>query len=111
QRIDAGSAARTEHFADDRLAAIVWRREAQHLDDDLVVRPRALGARIADPDRVGEHRAVDADVALAIALEVGADELSRSTFEHLDDFAARPETGTVWLLTNAHEHFVAGGGV
>src|SRR5262249_19559770 len=55
--------------------------------------------------------AVHADVALAVALEVGADELARRPLEDLDDPARRAKTGTVRLLRDLDEDLVAGGGV
>ena len=63
--------------------------EAEHLEDDLVVRPRPLGAGVADVDAVAEDGAVHADEALAVALEVGADELARGPLEDADDLARR----------------------
>ena len=63
-----------EHFDDHPLAVAGVRREADHLEDDLVVRLRPLGAGVADVDRVGEDRAVDLDDPHAGLLEVRADE-------------------------------------
>ena len=72
--------------------------KAQHLEDDLVVRLRPLGAGIADVDAVAEDGAIDADVALAVALEVGADELARGPFEDLQTISPRgPESGRLGL--------------
>ena len=111
QRIDARLAARPEHLGDDAFAAVLRRREAQHLEDDLVVGPGALGPGIADVDAVAEDGAVDADVALAVALEVGADELPRGPLQDAQDLAAGAEVGPVGLARDADQHLVAGGGV
>ena len=53
QRVDARHAAAAEHLDDHRLAVAHVRREADHLDHDLVVRLHALGAGVADVDRAG----------------------------------------------------------
>ena len=111
QRIDARLAARAEHLGDDAFAAIVRRREAQHLDDDLVVGLGPLGAGIADEDAVGEDGAVDADEALAVALEIGADELVGGPLQHPDDVAGGAAIGPARLADDAHHDGVAGGGV
>ena len=66
QRIDARLAARPEHLGDHALAVVQRRREADHLDDHLVVRPGVLRAGIADVDRLGEQRAVDLHVGRAL---------------------------------------------
>jgi hypothetical protein len=58
----------------DPLAAVHRGREADHLEHDLVVGPDALHRRVGDEDRVGENLSVDPDQAIAIPLEVGADE-------------------------------------
>ena len=70
-----------------------------------------LGAGIADEDAVAEDGAVDADVALAVALEVGADELARGPFEDLDDGAGRLAVARSRLAAYADQDLVAGGGV
>ena len=112
QRVDAGLAARTEDLGDDALAAVLGRREAQHLDDDLVFRLRSLGAGVADVDAVAEDRAVDADVALPLALEIGADELPRGPLEDVARLCpVGPRSGPVGLAGDADEDGVAGGGV
>ena len=89
ERVDARLSARAEHFGDHALAVVQRRREADHLDDDFVVGPRAFRAGIADVDRLGEQRAVDLHVGRAGRLEIGADELVRLALDDFDDFAAR----------------------
>src|SRR5581483_1490368 len=111
QRIDAGLTARPEDFGDDAFAAVIGRRKADHLEDDLVVRLRALGAGVADVDAVAEHGAIDAHETLAVPLEVGADEALGGPFEDANDLAERTEVGPVRLARDTHEHGVAGGGV
>src|SRR5262249_20096746 len=109
QRVHAGLAARAEDLSDDALAAVVRAGEAQHLDDDLVLGLGPFAARIADVDAVAEDRAVHADEALGVALEVGADELARGPLEDADDLTARAEVGPLRLAADADEHSVASG--
>ena len=104
-------AVRPEHFGDDRFAAIFRRGEAQHLDDDLVVRLGPLGARIADENAMAEDGAIDADEELAVAREVGADELAGGPFEHLDDLPLGPAVVDLARWPNAHQDDIAGGGI
>ena len=78
---------RAEHFGDHALAVVSVGGKADHLDDDLVVAAGVLGAGIAQQDRLGEGHAVDADVGLAVLLEVGADELMGVALDDLDDLA------------------------
>src|SRR5262249_30669607 len=111
QRIDAGLAARPEDLRDDALAAVLRRGEAQHLDDDLVVGAGPLRTGVADVDAVREDGAVHTDQALAVALEIGADELARRAFEHLRDDAGRVAVAGPGFLADADEHRVAGGRV
>ena len=47
-RVDARLAASAEHFDDHAFAVADVRGEADHFDDDLVVRPHAFRAGIAD---------------------------------------------------------------
>ena len=68
--------------------------KAKHLDDNLVVRLHSLGAGIADVHAVTEYGAIDTDIALAVALEIGADELMRGPLQHLHDLAGWPAIGT-----------------
>ena len=107
QRIHAGLAARAEDFSDDAFAAALRAGETQHLEHDFVFGLGALGAGIADVDRVGEDGAVDADIAVALALEVSADELARGAFEDLHDLAARSESAAAGLAADLDQHFVA----
>ena len=111
QRIDAGLAVRPEYFGDDALAAFFLRREAQHVQNDLVAGPGSPGSGVADADAVAEDRAIDADEGLTIALVIGADELARGPLQHLDDLAVGADVGQPRAPHDAHQHFVAGGGV
>src|SRR5439155_10966725 len=104
-------AARPEDFGDDPFAAVLRRREAEHLEDDLVVRPGAFGARVADVNAVTEYRAVHANVALAFALEIGADKLAGRALEDADDLTHRVKVGPVRLTQDADQDLVAGGRV
>ena len=90
-RSNAGSAARPQDLRDHPLAALLSRRKADHLEDYLVLRLGALRTGIADVDAVAKDGAVDADQPLAIALEIGADELLGGSLQDSDDFAARAE--------------------
>ena len=86
------------------------RREADHLDDDLVVGPHALRAGVADVDRVGEDLAVDLHHAHAGLLEVHADEAVGGPLDDIDDPAfvfAHPAA----LGFEPHGDDVAAGGV
>ena len=58
-RVDAGRAARAEHFGHYALAVLIVRGKADHLDDNLVVGPCILRARIADHDGPRKRPAVD----------------------------------------------------
>jgi hypothetical protein len=88
QRIDARFAAWAEDLRDDAFAAVLRRRETQHLEDDFIVRPRALRSRIADINAMAENGAIDAHQSLSFALEIGADELPGSAFKDADNVAA-----------------------
>src|SRR5439155_10969648 len=92
------------------FTAVVDRREAQHLEDDLVLGLGALGARVADVDAVGEHAAVHADQPFALALEVGADELARGPLQHAQHFALGGGIAA-GRAGDADQYLVAGGGV
>src|SRR5205823_577501 len=96
---------------DDAFAATLRARETQHLEHDFVFGLGALGAGIADVDRVGEDSAVDADIAVALALEVSADELAGGAFEDLHDLAARSESAAAGLAVDLDQHFVAARGI
>ena len=93
QRIDARLAQRPEHLGDHALAVAELGGKADHVDHDFVVLADVLRPGVADGDRLGEHRAVDADVAGAARLEVGADELMRLPPQDLDDLALGPAIG------------------
>src|SRR5262249_51639171 len=82
-----------------------------HLEDHLIVGPGPLRTGVADVDAVGEHGAVDAHEAVAVALEVGADELPGGPLQDPDDPPGRAEGGLVGLARDAHQDGVAGGGV
>jgi hypothetical protein len=60
---------------------------------------------------VAEHRAVDAHVAVAVALEVGADEVVGGPLQHAHHPPQRAQVGPVGLAQDPHQHDVAGGGV
>src|SRR5258707_10155592 len=109
--VHAGLAAGAEDFGDDALAAILRRREADHLEDDLVVRLGPLRAGVADVDAVAEDRAIHAYQSLAVALVVGADEVAAGALQHADDRTRRVDVGAVGLAREADEDGVAGGGV
>ncbi len=53
------------------------RREADHFKHDFVVGLGIFRAGVADVDRLGKHRAVGLDVAVAGGFEIGPDELVR----------------------------------
>ena len=72
QRVHPRLAPRPEHLDDHPFAVVDGRREADHLEDHLVVRPGALRAGIAHGDRLREERAVDRDVGGPGRLEIGA---------------------------------------
>ena len=63
QRVDARLAQRPEHLGDHAFAVAELGREADHVDHHLVVVADVLRAGVAHGDRLGEHRAVDANVA------------------------------------------------
>src|SRR5262249_19256273 len=107
----AGPAARAQDFGDHSFAAILRRRKPQHLDDDLVIALSTLSPGIAHVDTVAEDRTVHANIALGISFEISADEQPGGAFEHLQDFADRPEVGARGVSWNAHQDFVARGGV
>ena len=83
QGIDAGLTMDAKSFDDDGFAAFFERGKAYHLDNDLVVGLDPLGAGIADDNAMAENRAIDADITLAVAREVGADELAGGAFRGL----------------------------
>ncbi len=95
--VDAGLAIRPQHLDDNAFATVFRAGKAQHLEDDLVVRLRPLGARVADKDTVTEDGAVDADEAFSLALEVGADEMARGPLEDTEDAAGRRRVAVGWL--------------
>ena len=72
---------------------------------------RSLRSGIADVDAVAENSAIDAHQSLAVALEIGADELPRRSFENANNLAGGEQSGRLGLRVRAHEHGVAGGGV
>src|SRR5207244_447687 len=74
-----------------------------------VLRPGALGSRIADVNAVAEHRAVDAHVAVAFTFEISADELVRGSFDHLRDLARGTEMSPLRVAFDAHEDGVSRG--
>jgi len=108
--VHAGRAAGAEHLGDDAFAPLVERREPEHLDDDLVVRRRPLRAGVADVDAVREHPTVDADERLAVALVIGADELTGGPLQDADHLPLRRHLATTGP-GDLDQHFVAGGGV
>ena len=78
--------------------------------DDLVVGLHALGAGIADVDRLREDLAVDLHHAHAGLLEVGADEAVGRPLDDVDDAAfGLAHAADAWLEPHAHD--VAVGGV
>ena len=110
QRIDARRAVRPEHFGDRAFAVMHGRRETDHFEHDLVVGPRALGAGVADVDRLRKHRAVNLHIGRPARLEIGADELVGLAIEHLDDLAAG--AALAWpAVVQLHHDYVAGGGI
>ena len=111
ERVDPRLAPLAEDFGDDALAFQVGRGVADHLDGDLVARLDALGAGVADVDRVVERRAVDPDEAGAALLEVGADEDSRRSREDLDDAAFDVHPRPPGSLGDLDGHLIAAGGV
>ena len=109
-QVDARLGVRAEHLGDDALAAALRRREPEHLDDDLVLRPGPLRPRVADRDAVREHGAVHADQPLPVPLEVRADERAGGPPQDADDLAGRVfDPGR--QPGDADEHLVAGRGV
>ena len=54
ERVDARLAGRSQDFGDYAFTFVDGRREADHLEDDLVAGPCVLGARITQADRLGE---------------------------------------------------------
>ena len=74
-----------EHLDDHAFAVADVRREADHLDHDLVVRLHALRAGVADVNRVGEDLAVDLHHAHAGLLEIRADEAVGGPLDDVDD--------------------------
>src|SRR5262249_29739559 len=72
--------------------------------------PHALGPRITDVDAVAENGAVHADVAVALPLEVGADELVGGPRQDLQKDAARPKLAAP-LADDIHQYLVPGRGV
>ena len=111
QRIDLRLAARPQNLGDNAFAALFRRGKAKHLDDDLVLRAHALGARVADIDAMAEDGAIHADQSLAVTLEVSPDELARHALQHLEDFARGAQIGPARLAGNANEHLVSGRGI
>ena len=86
------------------------RREADHLDHDLVVGLHALRAGVADVDRLRENLAVDLHQPHAGLLEVDADEAVGGPLDDVDDPAfelAHPAA----LRFEPHRDDVAAGGV
>src|ERR1700687_1907622 len=111
ESIDPGLAARAEDLSEAAFAAVLGGRKAEHFEDDLVFRPRAFGAGVADVDAVAEDGAVDANETLAVALEIGSDELAGGASQALPHDSGRPKVGAVGLAGDAHQALVAGGGV
>ena len=72
--VSTPGAPRTEHLRQDAFPRSDVRGKSQHFDHDLVVDRRPFGAGIADQDRVAERPAVDLDIALSVALEIGSHE-------------------------------------
>ena len=65
----------------------LWDREADHVDDDLVVDAGALRTGVAHVDRLLEQLAVDLHQAHAGLLEVDADEAAGGPLHDVDDAA------------------------
>ena len=107
ERVDARRSSGTEDLREHSLPRLDMRREAEHFDNHLVVRSGALRAWVAHEDRLAERSAVDLDVSLSVALQIGADKLPGRPREHLlDDAAAlaRVPAGA----GQPHQHLVAG---
>ncbi len=58
-----------------------------------------------------EDGAVHAHESLAVSLEISADELPRSSFQHLENFAGGTEIGSAGVAGDADENLVPGGGI
>ena len=91
QRVDPRLAPRAEHLDDHAFAVLCGRGEADHFEDHLVVRPRALCARIADANRLREECPIDLDESRPAGFEVEADEPPRLPIDHFDDSSPRAE--------------------
>src|SRR5205085_4085666 len=108
-RIDAGVAARAEHFDNDRLAGVLMRGKADHLDHNLVVRRGPFRAGVADGHRLREHLAIDFDIACSTALLIDADKLMRVALDDLDDLARLPKDtpfAAGLAATQAHADYI-----
>src|SRR5262249_36324621 len=108
--IDLWVATPAEHLDDDPFATLLQRREAQQFDHNLVVGLGALGAGIADVDAMREDGAIDANEALPVALEIGADKLLAAAFDYFDNLAD-PFAAAGGFAKDADEHLVAAHGV